>query len=158
MAKAIEPVNNVNFHASWIYHETLTLWARWNFSLSFSFRNVCNANILWSYWIKQKIVYFHSIIFSHLDNVCFSPAHTKKKRVENWKCDAKNEMQRKIAELVAQFKWVHWLSGGQLYFLSYTRLLMRLARRTKRTFISRNKKSTDEWMCRRIATKVCGVT
>jgi hypothetical protein len=80
-----------------------------------------------------------SIIFSQLTlGIFIFRQHTRNRT----NCDAKNEKcKNRAAELVAQFEWVHWLSCAASFFLSYTRLLMWLARiNIKIVYIVRAKK------------------
>lgn len=100
---------------------------------------------------RKLFFFFCSIIFSHLSlsqYLFFASTYEKNIVV------AENVMWRtkcKRAELVAQFKWVHWLDAAS--FFSYTRLLMWLARINKEKNRLYRKKSTDERMSRQSATR-----
>lgn len=139
------------FMLHWIYHET----ACWNFFFACSLLRsaisyICSwqsvLRVLWSYWIKQNkkklkisnnIFTTHSLTPLSCEYLFFAAKHTRKERApREWTRIAQKKKQNFSAELVAQFKWVHWLSAMRpaFYFppLSYTRLLTWLARIIKK--------------------------
>lgn len=87
---AIEPVNNVNFHASWIYHETCAC-ACWNFLYSAMYANVLKG--LRSYWIKQKIAVntfcFNNIFSSLYINIAATWRNNLAEGFVRWMFDKK---------------------------------------------------------------------